>query len=143
MSTHQKNYTCHHCNYRSEIFYHHKSHIQTVHEGIRYACPQCDHKAMSKGNLNSHMRSIHEGVTYPCALCDFKAKQSPGLKCHMALSHNIGQELSCKQFKKNHEGVKEVCDKCCKFYADRKHLKVHIDSVHNNVRFQCDQCLNG
>ena len=110
-STHQKNYTCHHCNYRSEIFYHHKSHIQTVHEGIRYACPQCDHKAMSKGNLNSHMRSIHEGVTYPCALCDFKAKQSTGLKRHMALSHNIGQELSCKQ---------------CDFKTrNNAHLKIH------------------
>ena len=39
-----------------------------------------------------------------------------------------------------HEEVRYSCDQCDYKAANKRTLKRHIDSVHRDVRYSCDQC---
>ena len=62
-------YTCGQCDYIATFAGHLKTHIESIHEGVRYSCHQCDYKATFAGALKRHVESIHEGVRFPCDQC--------------------------------------------------------------------------
>ena len=39
-----------------------------------------------------------------------------------------------------HEGIKYPCDQCNNQFTRKFHLKEHVKSVHKGVRYPCDQC---
>ena len=43
-----------------------------------------------KSTLKTHIASIHEGIKYPCDLCTYAATQKSALKRHMRTIHNPG-----------------------------------------------------
>ena len=80
-------YPCGQCDYIATFAGALKTHIESVHEGVRYSCRQCDYKATFAGALNRHVESIHEGVRFPCDQCDYKATQKTDLKRHRKSKH--------------------------------------------------------
>ena len=39
-----------------------KTHVKSIHDGVKYSCEYCDYKATRKDNLQEHVKSIHDGV---------------------------------------------------------------------------------
>ena len=56
---------------------------------MKYACNKCDHQATTKGALKSHLKSIHEGVKYNCKECNHEFSQKGTLRSHMKKVHSF------------------------------------------------------
>ena len=80
-------YPCGQCDYIATFAGALKTHIESIHGGVRYSCRQCDYKATFAGALNRHVESIHEGVRFPCDQCDYKATQKNHLRTHRKSKH--------------------------------------------------------
>ena len=94
-----------------------KTHIETVHKGIRkHACPYCDKRFSQKANLRTHVKTLHEELRYPCYQCEYQAKRKAALQIHV---------------ESQHEGIQHAC-KLCNFQTKQKYyLKIHIHSQHS------------
>ena len=66
-----------------------RTHVKSIHEGVKYPCDQCVYKATSKGDLRTHVKSIHEGVRYPCDHCDYKVTHKSNLRAHKEYKHYV------------------------------------------------------
>ena len=55
---------CNLCDYQATQQSNLRTHIKSVHEGVKYACNLCDYQAKIQTNLTVHIQSIHEGVKY-------------------------------------------------------------------------------
>ena len=60
-----------------------RSHIQSIHEGVKYSCNQCVKQFTQQSNLTVHVLTIHEGVTHDCNQCDYEAKGQSNLLNHI------------------------------------------------------------
>ena len=80
-------FVCHNCEYQTTNSSHFRSHVESIHEGLRYPCSQCEYKATQKGDLKLHVESIHEGVRYPCSQCEYKATNKRNIKRHVKSLH--------------------------------------------------------
>ena len=49
-----------------------KSHIESVHEGIKYDCHICHSKFSRRTHVQSHIKSAHEKVKHECSICGLK-----------------------------------------------------------------------
>ena len=86
---------------------------------------------MSKGNIKLHIESQHEGVYYNCDQCNYTAKQKNQLSnMWNPIMDNCDQCSSYKAMKKWYLKLHERKDK----------LKMHIESKHDGVFYNCDQC---
>ena len=56
--------------------------ISRNNEG-KYQCQQCDYEATKSSHLKTHVESIHEGVRYPCNQCSYKATETGNLQKHV------------------------------------------------------------
>ena len=55
----------------------------------KFPCVMCKYQATTPGNLKTHVWSIHEGVKYPCDQCDYQATQKSVLKSHILGKHDL------------------------------------------------------
>ena len=158
-----------------------KRHINCVHGNVRYACEQCNYKATQTHSLKRHIVTVHEGVWHSCGQCDYKTKWNNNLKIHIdsvrgdmqyscerknrmvsshmfmevygtvlicVISRQYGNVISKATQKVHHKrhidavhgDVRYSCDQCDYKSKWKGHLKKHIDSVYGEVRYSCDQC---
>merc|ERR1712133_178456 len=80
-------YTCNQCGKQYNQNNHLKTHIQSVHEGVKYSCNHCEQQFTRKNSLNVHVKSVHEGVKYPCNKCDYRATRKKIVKRHIETIH--------------------------------------------------------
>ena len=92
-------------------------------------CSFCGYQATQKGSLNTHVRSLHLGIKYECKHCGIKLSTKASLNSHIDLIHNMIPR----------KGVD--CKECGKFMS-KGNLKFHINSVHEKIRYKCNQCNN-
>ena len=66
-----------------------KSHIRTVHDGLReFKCEQCGKFFSQPMSLKTHIRTVHEGrKDYICTTCEKSFKHSKNLRKHIAAVH--------------------------------------------------------
>ena len=129
-----------------------KSHIDSVHKGIKYRCELCDYETGDIHLLKYHKKAKHGGI-FKCTKCDFTASSDYDLRIH---SHTVHKEtkLSCdyceytatlpnslkRHVQSVHEGIKYPCNDC-EFQASSKvHLNKHKAVKHEGIRFNCAQC---
>ena len=104
-------------------------HIAVDHELIRHICDICGSVLTSSDGLRKHQNIVHKKIyKLVCHLCAKQLSSNSYLKSHMISVHGIGEEQKFK------------CDQCDKSFCQKGHLKVHIATVHENVRFHCDKC---
>ena len=134
-----------------------------------FKCDTCGQAFFLKGNLKKHEDSTHKGIRFPCTLCDKTFKRICGLKRHERATHEL-EKYACnlcnkmytdkryfkKHCKKNHDdemSFKKIsapsyrqkggggsCETCDKFFKSKDILKVHEQTVHQNIRYECDSC---
>ena len=56
---------------------------------IGYPCNKCTYKAGLSSGLKTHIESIHEGVRHTCNYCDYKATTKSNIKRHMLKKHSL------------------------------------------------------
>ena len=102
-------------------------HTRSVHEDIKYDCSYCDHKSTQKSSLAAHIRGVHGTTKIQCEHCEFQCKWKSTLKQHEARVH-FGQS---ERFQ---------CDKCPSTQSSLGNLKLHNESHHLNISYDCTQC---
>jgi len=144
-------------------------HINSMHTGIRLYCNLCDFSAATKGNLKKHMKRDHEGLRYKCNLCGSILSDVYHYKVHLETIHSkIGQEskilpsifymcYKCKKEFKNLDERQEhsktcngkpkeakklppYCKLCKKMYSCQKSLRIHMESIHEDIKEKCPLC---
>ena len=61
-------------------------HIISIHEGKKeqHKCSICDYTPSQKGYLKTHIRTVHEGIKpHKCLICAYTASQKVHLKRHI------------------------------------------------------------
>ena len=111
-----------------------KGHKQIDHEGdeMNYSCQHCDYKSNNKRRFNVHVSSIHENKRWPCSECGKDFTEERAMKAHVKNIHEqildyICEEIGCNKRYSNssqlknhidrfHKQVRDhVCDHCGKF----------------------------
>ncbi len=114
---------------------HMKQHRDAVHLKLKpFSCTQCDARFGWKGGLKAHVINVHTSRTSRTSrtiICDYEECKA----AFPSVSH-------LKQHKKIvHNGEKFPCDHCLRSYSSPHVLRLHINSVHLDIRpFQCTIC---
>ncbi|XP_014225922.1 zinc finger protein 585A-like [Trichogramma pretiosum] len=119
----------------------------SVHDGVtQSSCGICGKTFARKAQLRIHIKAAHN-----CVKPAPKIRKSNRKKSNDAARNGIPdkRDLRAKQFtsrdtRKNRidairKAVGHSCDVCGKKFGQQSSLRIHLDSVHNNVR-PCDIC---
>ena len=55
-----KNFNCTHCDYKANLKWLLKRHIESKHEGRRYKCPHCHYQGYDKRYTENHIKMYHQ-----------------------------------------------------------------------------------
>lgn len=135
IKTHIKNvhgeglHFCEECGKSFKSQAHLKSHIKQVHtQKETLICPyeECKKPCNGKAALNSHVRTVHIGLSknHKCKFCPKMFVCPSDARRHERATHTFEKPYECKQ-----------CDYKC---ADSMRLKKHIESIHQNIMYDCD-----
>ena len=132
-----------------------KTHIESIHDGVRYPCSQCPYRASGKGTLKKHILFTHDKIGVTCMICDTKHRSETHLKRHIAEKHEK-LKVSCSQcsfqttnkytlawhIKNIHTANRELyrCEICENEYVSKNALQQHIATKHEGKRYPCDAC---
>ena len=140
----------HKCDVCDEIFYLKKElilHFDSQHEDLkRFKCDTCQEKFGTSIQLKNHGKRHNEEI-------DNESNDSQDLKCHLCnyakTRFSSPLELKTHIFK-NHDIMKNIrqtadggyeCDRCGKYFNDRKHLRIHIYHIHEGRKdYKCETC---
>ena len=158
-------YDCHICERQFSQQSNLKTHIQQKHEDKKetFTCTFCYQKCATKRNVNRHMKLKHHKefiaakIKYDslsCDSCDYVATKAYSLSVHKRDKHSE-QVFYCDQcsfnaciksnlkrhIKRQHvTGDMHSCDKCGQQFTQLTNLKIHIQSVHEGMKFSCPHC---
>ena len=63
-------------------------HIKTVHEGVKkFQCTYCPKSFGWREGFKSHIRTVHKGIKFNCDLCEKSFTQKHSLKTHISKAH--------------------------------------------------------
>ena len=144
-------------------------HISVIHEGIKNQCEFCDAVLAGENSLARHIQVVHMGIKpHKCELCSRSFRERGYLRSHMK-RHNNERDFKCDLCPKSyfreehlrnhklrvHEGksleekhgsnpykyipIFVNCNICGKSVSKR-HLKDHIQTVHDGNPYKCVQC---
>ena len=151
-------YHCDTCGYSSGRKQTLTRHKQVNHVGSSYPCGMCDYVSRRKETLKRHKLSQHGEVPVPiihsCDECDFTFSSTLLLKKHIQFKHQALYKCShcdyksgCKKnlkahVKSKHESkpIQFTCDICGKDYRRLRDLTTHKQSIHEKIRYLCNQC---
>lgn len=103
-----------------------KRHISLSHIG--HKCSFCGKIFEAYHKLEKHKQRFHGQVkTHECNLCSQKFENNYLVKVHMGKVHNV-------------EKYRLKCEHCPKICSTKGALRLHLQSVHPNVKHQCDLC---
>ena len=98
-----------------------KSHISSIHEGIKFYCPLCKEEFTQKYGLDHHVRRFHYGVKpFSCKICDKSFSEHSRINRHIRTVHE-GKTLY-------------QCSICNTKFTENGSLKRHISVVHERKK---------
>ena len=102
-----------------------KSHISSIHEGIKFYCPLCKEEFTQKYGLDHHVRRFHYGVKpFSCKICDKSFSEHSRINRHIRTVHE-GKTLY-------------QCSICNTKFTENGSLKRHISVVHERIKPWCN-----
>ena len=132
-----KDLSCPHCDFKSNVEYKVNKHIQRKHSKVDpVQCPQCGKviKALTKSRLEVHIRrcsanSSNREKNHVCQICQKTYLDKWGLNGHIKHAHD-----------KSAQKIK--CDKCDYQSSSRNNVFVHTKRVHEGkpLREECQYC---
>ena len=94
---------------------------------MKFICDKCPFKAKTYPLLKAHMDKWHGTKVFSCDLCDYTTLLPKEFKKHWGYRHNY----DTKRF---------YCDQCHYSASVVNSLKLHVQSVHEGIRYPCDLC---
>ena len=87
-----KSQECPLCNIKFSAYGKLQIHLNTVHEGKKpWNCLECDYATTKRYNLKSHIESVHQGIKkekkWKCTDCDYASAKRFDLKKHTIAVH--------------------------------------------------------
>ena len=124
-----KLFRCNVCNFKANSMPKLEEHTKAVHLDKKdIQCPDCDFKTAWKRSMYDH-RKLHEKGTLRMLSCN---------QCEFT-THNRG---TLRTHRKVHDPVKDnmACEHCGKLFTRIASYQNHINIVHGNKLFSCDEC---
>ena len=132
-----------------------KQRNKSTEEHQKYQCDLCHHKIYgSREGLKNHKKIVHNGERYSCIKCPKVYTRLFLLKTHVQNAHEETKKNVCKTcqksflFPKNlvvhvqavHEGIRYTCDNCGKSFSNEANLKRHDNVEHKGIGHKCELC---
>ena len=140
---------CHLCEYQSERSFAVKEHIKFKHLKVpKLKCEQCDFTANRKSEIRTHVQTVHEGIKAKCSSCSFtnitiSTIYSHRQRFHTEKSCNVCHEkfqgkINLIEHKlRQHQGKVIDCNKCDYKSTNKLKLQKHLKYAHP---LKCSQC---
>ena len=78
-----KRYQCEQCRYATSDKRHLKTHIDSMHLGLRpFSCDTCQATFTQKAHLNTHIKSVHNKAQFSCRHCELKFNYTKARERH-------------------------------------------------------------
>ncbi|KAI5693142.1 zinc finger protein 26-like [Diaphorina citri] len=101
-----------------------------IHLNLRnYQCEFCSRVFREGSALKKHL-NMHNGVRYKCDICDKSYTNRPNLKLHIARHLGLDTQMTPE--------IK--CPTCGQQFPTKHRLKVHINSQHLRIAYDCKVC---
>ena len=115
-------YPCDQCSYTTSDKRHLKTHINSVHLGLRpFSCETCQSTFTQSSHLNYHIKTVHQKGQFECRHCELKFDTNNARYDHEKVDHK-GESL-----------LKYKCDQCDFITTTNTRLKRH-SFVHQDER---------
>ncbi len=101
--THQEEFECVECDYKTFRKSNLTQHVKTVHQRVKdFGCDRCEYRSARRSNVAYHIKTVHENVKdYECSFCNFKSARKYNVVQHAERVHKAevsGQEGGIEQF---------------------------------------------
>ena len=139
---------------------------RSLKSSIHLGCDYCKKILTTSKMIKMHYKNMHPGKDiiadgvkrYNCSNCDDFFFTNFSYDRHLNLAHEIQTDKNkryCEKCKKPYFNEhncpkdrkmfpsmisKNLCNQCGVYYKGNQALKLHISSVHDGLRFQCDFC---
>ncbi len=101
-------------------------------------CHKCEKNFI---NLEYHIQQVHNPVYYPCPHCVKSLNSKYTLKDHIKRMHCEERKLKEVEDIEKRKEYHFVCDECGKRFKLLCQLKQHIQGMHSENYYQCDECV--
>ncbi|CAG9810159.1 unnamed protein product [Chironomus riparius] len=134
---HDKKFECNICKKKYKNRFILKKHVYEYHENPKSnKCDVCEKKFNEFRDLKKHKR-IHDKnqKAFKCQLCSFETIYRHSFTNHVEIHNAL-----ISKYANIDNPIK--CDKCFRFFKDKKARRVHITKVHPVIviNYQCDLC---
>lgn len=121
--------TCRMCFEVFDCILKYRDHFMAKHaeDEEEYHCKKCDIKFDRRRTLLDHIRSVHEN--FNCTMCKRQFVTQKHLDEH--IEHHKNEDPSDSKF---------ICSYCGKILSNQISLKLHINAMHKEIRYECDLC---
>merc|ERR1719318_169266 len=80
-----------------------------------------------ESQLNAYIQVLQSG-NFKCISCTFQSSYKASVQTHVSIQHTKGKE------------EKFFCFRCSKIFSCKSSLDIHIRSIHENIRSNCEYC---
>uniref|UniRef100_A0A336LU82 CSON000915 protein n=1 Tax=Culicoides sonorensis TaxID=179676 RepID=A0A336LU82_CULSO len=108
-------------------------HNDYVFRDNKFRCPLCDESFRTKEEFSSHRKNHIKIKSFTCDICQKNFFRKIIFRKHMESHISFNLEMKSNEF---------FCEICNKKYANKKGLQVHIKTIHNELRYDCNICGN-
>ena len=129
----QKVFSCEYCGKKYCSRSNLKSHVDTVHRGLKNECNICEKTFFDKWKLKTHMNTVHSSKRYECPYCIQTCSRIDTLRRHIKAKHE-GPEIDKSDYP-------IVCELCGERYRSSTGLYDHIKSKHEGKTYSCPYCI--
>ena len=131
-------FECDYCDKKFTRRHSRKDHVDSVHKHIRYECPECK-QLFIKNSVGKHMFRVHK---MKLAVTDLR-KVVTDVESRDDSPQAVPEEVSesDEQLMQNSNNKRELTISYCdKTFSRRRNRDEHIQSVHENIRYECPEC---
>ncbi|XP_044269028.1 zinc finger protein 429-like isoform X28 [Tribolium madens] len=129
------------------------------HREKKYKCPSCDRMFIHQSEVKFHVSIQHvKEKSFSCEFCNYKTANRFVFKNHVIKMHTKDFKFKCDVCNKGyidepsltrhkqiaHEGLRFVCELCCKEYKYKKDFERHVkqhDPNHVKIKLPCPHCF--
>ena len=138
--------TCLECGETAGTKFHLRKHSETNLEGFSYICPNCcklefGPKDVEAEKLAYPVEDISGNISEDSGFEDFLGENCKEIKFEISPAETVWNDIKLEGSGRAAPDCNTApCDDCEKVLTTKWNVKEHRNSVHNGIRFLCNQC---
>ena len=109
-----------------------KTHVNSVHKGLKFDCDMCKSKSSSRSDLSKHKKNVHfkakvyGAKTLTETIFSMMIESNSGWRCMQCGKENKNKGLLKMHIESDHMGIAHTCEICGRTYKRADTFRHHL-----------------